>query len=311
MSVLQKAIELAAVIFVLYGVTLILRPRGNKPTAPLPPGPKRLPLVGNIADMPPKGAREWEHWLKHKEIYGPISSVTLLGTTLIILNDAKIALELMERRGGIHSSRPDMVFSMQMCGWKHATSSQPYGDRLRSYRQRFHRFFGTQASLARYGPVQEAEVGRFLLRILRQPEGLRDHLRTEAGAIILKMAYGYTVDPDREDPLVTQADLAIEQFSAASMPGDWLVDTIPMLRHLPDWMPGTGFKRTAREWGQTVMEAVERPMSFVKMQMEANTNAPSYVADQYKKAGGKFSAEEEHVTKWSAVSLYTAGADTV
>lgn len=37
---------------------------------PLPPGPKGLPLVGNIRDLPPHGSREWEHWLKHKDIYG-------------------------------------------------------------------------------------------------------------------------------------------------------------------------------------------------------------------------------------------------
>jgi hypothetical protein len=38
--------------------------------APLPPGPRRLPLVGNIADLPPSGTPEYLHWLKHKDLYG-------------------------------------------------------------------------------------------------------------------------------------------------------------------------------------------------------------------------------------------------
>lgn len=52
---------------------------------PLPPGPKPRPLVGNLADLPPNGAREWEHWLKHKDLYGrlPIHpSETLAGFCL-------------------------------------------------------------------------------------------------------------------------------------------------------------------------------------------------------------------------------------
>jgi hypothetical protein len=49
----------------------------------------------------------------------------------------------------------------------------------------------------------------------------------EAGAIILKIGYGYTIEPHDADPLVDLADRALAQFSAATVPGSWMVDTMP------------------------------------------------------------------------------------
>ena len=37
---------------------------------PLPPGPKGLPILGNINDLPKPGGLECHHWLEHKDLYG-------------------------------------------------------------------------------------------------------------------------------------------------------------------------------------------------------------------------------------------------
>ena len=37
---------------------------------PLPPGPKRKALIGNLLDLPKPGEQEWVHWTKHKDLYG-------------------------------------------------------------------------------------------------------------------------------------------------------------------------------------------------------------------------------------------------
>jgi predicted alpha/beta hydrolase len=52
----------------LYALKVVVTNR--KRLAPLPPGPKELPFIGNATAMPPRGTREWEHWIKHKELYG-------------------------------------------------------------------------------------------------------------------------------------------------------------------------------------------------------------------------------------------------
>jgi hypothetical protein len=45
---------------------------------------------------------------------GSISSVTVMGQTLVILNDKQLAFELMEKRSSIHSSRPKQIFAGEM-----------------------------------------------------------------------------------------------------------------------------------------------------------------------------------------------------
>jgi hypothetical protein len=87
----------------------------SKPRIPLPPGPRGLPLLGNVNDMPKDdGSLGSDHWLKHKDLYGPLSSVTVLGQTMIIINDEHIALEMLRDRAAKHSDRPHQVFSGEM-----------------------------------------------------------------------------------------------------------------------------------------------------------------------------------------------------
>jgi hypothetical protein len=88
--------------------------RHSAHTLPLPPGPNGLPLLGNINDLPPPGALEYEHWLQHKERFGPLSSVTVMGQTIVIIHDKNAAFELMEKRASKHSGRPSMKFAMEL-----------------------------------------------------------------------------------------------------------------------------------------------------------------------------------------------------
>ncbi len=44
----------------------------EKLKAPLPPGPKAWPVLGNLLDMPPPGGHDWMHWAKHNEQFGEL-----------------------------------------------------------------------------------------------------------------------------------------------------------------------------------------------------------------------------------------------
>lgn len=55
-----------------------------------------------------------KHWLRHKDLYGGLSSVTVSGQTLIIVNNPALAYELLEKRSARHSSRPKQHFAREI-----------------------------------------------------------------------------------------------------------------------------------------------------------------------------------------------------
>jgi hypothetical protein len=81
------------------------------------------------------------------------------------------------------------------------------------------------------------------------------------------------------------------------------------VKYLPDWFPGTAFKRTAREWRTGLMEITEKPYAFVKHQMAQGQLNGSFLSQLLQEDDSN--AERKFTNKWSAMSLYTAGADTV
>ncbi|KAF7188531.1 Multifunctional cytochrome P450 monooxygenase, partial [Pseudocercospora fuligena] len=284
--------------------------RLRTPRLRLPPGPKPFPMLGNINDLPPKVGRDWEFWYQHKQLYGPISSVTVFGTTIVILNDLEVATELLEKQSNASLNRPHMNFLMGLCGWAHVVSLLSNGHRLRASRKHFHSVMGTQQNLPRFLPLQEAESHRLLLRTLKQPNSFLKHIRTEVGSIILKLAYGYTAATDQPDPLIELSNLTHRHAGIGAQPGVWAVDFIPALKYVPDWFPGAGFQRTAKEFRAKIMEAVYRPAKFVEHEMEKGANEPSFLSVVHEQAGEKLSAEEQDIATYSAHSLYGGASDT-
>ncbi|MCJ1364085.1 hypothetical protein MMC16_003194 [Acarospora aff. strigata] len=293
-------------IVALYVISRLLRGQGNG--RPLPPGPKGIPILGNINDMPKPGTLECHHWLQHKELYGPISSVTVLGQTMVIINDPQIAFEIMRDRSAIHSSRPGQIFSGEIVGWKNATAMSPYNDTWKIHRKNIMKVASTNVSISVFDRVQEAESAHFLLNVLDSPNDLFDHIRKEAGSVILKITYGYTAEAHGRDPFVELAAKTMQTFAEATVPGKWIVDILPFLRYLPDGCPGTGFKDTGRRMASTLRQCVDQPYEFVKQQMREKRHKTSFLSQAIENIGSN--AEMEFIHKWTALSLFTGGADT-
>ena len=101
----------------------------------LPPGPFPWPLFGNHFQIP----RErpwigWEQWaVKHD---APMMTIWLGNEPRIIVSDAWVASDLMEKRADIWSSRPRIIAMGDAINATHTNQTTlPYGDRWRLHRR--------------------------------------------------------------------------------------------------------------------------------------------------------------------------------
>ncbi|KAF4503330.1 O-methylsterigmatocystin oxidoreductase [Fusarium agapanthi] len=217
---------------------------------------------------------------------------------------------MLEKTSTKTSGRPQFIFGNEMCGYNQILSFKPYGKLLKQHRKLVHQQLGTKTAASRFRDIQHVESRRLLLRILESPEKLFEHIKTEASAIILKMTYGYNLEPHKPNPLALLIEQMMQNFSLAFVPMSWPVDILPIIRYLPETLPGMSFKRIARDWNANMRMVVDLPYALVKKQIAKQSNRASYVSSLLKQHDGDVDEETEDAIKQTAAVMYAGGADT-
>lgn len=157
-------------------LTLLYRFYTKQNGKPLPPGPPGKPIIGNLKDLPPPRVPEYRHWLKHKDAFGLISSVNVLGQPIVLIHDKGAAFDLLEKKSRVSSNRPTTEFS-SLCGYGDYVANMSYNDNFKRQRRLIHQSLGTKKMVEKFYPVQREEAGGLLIRALQEPEKLIQHFK--------------------------------------------------------------------------------------------------------------------------------------
>ncbi|CAE6534774.1 unnamed protein product, partial [Rhizoctonia solani] len=290
----------------------------RRPKIRHPPSPTSLPLLGNILSMPV--GHEFIAFEKlGKELKSDIVFLEIFGHKLLVLNSAEAALEVLEKRSALHSDRPPlpMLTDPTLMNWPGLPSVVGYNDLWRHYRRMMNNWLNARA-VTQFDNLQERQARLLLQRLLSgtnhaQPfEKLRDEFFFTMSSSIYELAYGYSPQGP-QDRFFKESHQAFHNATVAGMQTNFFVNIFPALSYVPDWFPGTGWKRTAREWRAQHENAKNEPYEWLKAQVASGTNQPSLLGSllqDHKITSGLSPAERDERLKEIGIVLYGGGTDT-
>ncbi|KAJ7160982.1 cytochrome P450 [Mycena filopes] len=289
-----------AVLFALY----VLKKRSLP--APLPPGPKGWPLIGNLFDLP--GSHSWETYATWGKKYGGIVHVVATGTNIIVLNDAEYAISMLDNKSRLYSDRPSLTMAGRLVGWEHGPSLIPFGLKWTEYRKLYSHFMGTRLKITALEPVLLDQTRVFLKHILDNSDHWVDHCHKFAGSVVLLLAYGYN-PAGSDDRLMKLINEVMCQWSEMTTSNAFAVDVFPILRFVPAWFPFAGWQRKVPPYKKRLQDMLNWPYDWVTEQMDMGVAPTSFLADHLnEKPNG--SSEEKELLKWAAAGIYAGGSDS-
>ncbi|KAI0675578.1 CyP450 monooxygenase [Trametes maxima] len=256
----------------------------------LPPGPRPLPIVGNVFDVPK--LRPWLGFWDLGKKFGGIVYLQVLGQPMVILNNAELAIDLLDKRSANTSDRaPNIV--LELSGLDFNLAFMAYGRRWRHHRRVLWQYFHSGA-VANYRSIQRDRAHVFLWKLLQSPSQLENHIQNAFTETMLKTLYDVDVTGD-DDEYTHIVDTAMESVRL-STPGGLAIETFHILRHVPAWFPGAGFQKilaTCKEANEHLINAL---FNTVKDSWERGELQRCVAADMLDKSAtvqGKNSMEDE------------------
>ncbi|KAF3403544.1 hypothetical protein F1880_009655 [Penicillium rolfsii] len=290
--------------------------RGN---LPLPPGPKALPIIGNLHQMPIKNP-----WLQYQEwhrTYGPIISLKIGLRTFISIGSHKVAHDLLTKKSNIYSSRPRFIITGECAFQNLNTAMIPYGSQWRTH-HRIQSTFLKPKYTAHYGPIQDLESKHLIHELLptdnknvngsdgKPPVMKKKEAEKDFPSLFLRyaysinstLAYGQRVEDITSPSMVELSSVSktIAQISATTMGG--LVEIYPFLKHLPECVA---------PWKEGARKAYERALRLYEGNIRQATASTAWnwtKGGLAMKEGQRISAEEfANVLGF----VFDAGSETV
>jgi len=122
---------------------------------------------------------------------------------------------------------------------------RPYGEEFLLHQRLEATVLSPRASKT-YTPLQDMESKQLLMNLLTTNDFPRQFERFTA-SVVYSLTYGFRILTGEEWQIQTAHEV-LKNFTYAGQVGAWIVDAIPVLKHLPQFL--APWKKTAEEWYQ-------------------------------------------------------------
>ncbi|KIM35577.1 hypothetical protein M413DRAFT_347955, partial [Hebeloma cylindrosporum] len=288
------------VLFTAFLFTKVVFPKKSK--GPLPPGPRGLPVLGNIFQIP---KFQWFKYTEWQKEFGPIFSLNFAGNPVVVLNSHEVAADLLDRRSNTYSSRPRFIMASEILTGGIFIAFSVYGDLWRKLRKAGHEGLNIRAA-EKYQPLQEVEAAAMVIGLMKEPDHWDDHLRRTAASTVLSAVYGWPPIESKDDPLVTRINDLMHRLIRAALPGAYLVEIFPVMKRLPAWI--APWKKWGLDWYKKDSEMFQGFYDGVAKSVREGDFKPSFTSSLVER-------QEEHKLSnleaaWLAGTMFGAGAET-
>lgn len=261
----------------------------------LPPGPKGLPLIGNLHEIP-----QSHPWLTHTEMhkkYGPIFSMQFGLQTVIFLGTYEVARELLEKRSNIYSSRPRSVMVGECISQGNRSLILPYGEQWRGYRRLQGSFLSPRMSNT-YRELQDLESKQLVSEFLDTDDFFTRYHRYSS-SLTFALAYGKRM-PTGEEEEVKGVMKIMDNLNTAFIT-NWIVDSLPFLNELPGFL---------KPWKKTADFLGDEERDFFQQIRNGASSRPGYNWCKDILTMKEHRALTDMQLSYVVGNTYEAGADT-
>ncbi|MED6196645.1 hypothetical protein PIB30_049391 [Stylosanthes scabra] len=214
-----------AFIFFLFFIIAAFRIRKKTDPIPnIPPGPWKLPIIGNIPNLVTSTPHRKLRDLANK--YGPLMHLQLGEVSTIVVSSAEYAKEVMKTHDIIFASRPAILAAKIISYDCTNIGFAPYGNYWRQLRKICTLELFSTKRVNSFRPIREEEFTNLVKRIMSSKEGsvnLTEEVLSSIYGIVSRSAFGGTKREDQEKfiSLVQQATMVAGGFDVGDLFPSW------------------------------------------------------------------------------------------
>ncbi|CAN1824331.1 Cytochrome P450 83B1 [Linum perenne] len=306
---------LLAVLLLLPVLFIYLLHRGSQKTSsglPLPPGPKGLPLIGNLHQLDNSNIGRYL-WQLSKD-HGPLMLLRLGFKPTLVVSSAKMAMEVLKTRDLDFCSRPSLAGQHKLSYNGLDLAFTPYSAYWREMRKVSVVYLFNSNRVQSFRPIREEEVSNMLDSISseaaagggnRNPVDLTEYMMSLTSTIICRIAFGKRLEGEENKRF---HDLSNE--TQALFMGFFLSDYFPYMGWM-DKLTGMSARldKNFKEFDAFYQEVIDEHLNPNRVKSYDYENILDVLLQLYKDRSFKVKLTFDHI-KAIIMNVFVAGTDT-